>query len=135
MPRFLLRLCWILCAVLLACCGRSASETVKLPPVVAAEWRLQEQRAVAPEAAPAPMQPAMIESAAAGVYTGPERIEVTHYRLKSSALGLDMMQRWRPAADTVFFYKDENFVTVHWSGASRERVRAFVTDYEKALAK
>ncbi len=122
----------IAAAGLAACSGRK-TEAVKLPTMLAGAWKLKEQHAVPATQPPAPMEPSMLENVVEGAYEGAGEIRVTVYRMKSSALGLDMAQRWRPAADTVFFYKDERFVVVSWKQTDRTQVRAFVTDLQKSL--
>jgi hypothetical protein len=45
-----------------------------------------------------------------------------------------VVQRWKPAPDTVFFYKDRFFVLVQWQTADRKALREFVGALEKRLA-
>ncbi len=66
-------------------------------------------------------------------YEGEGKVEVSLYELKSSAVALDAVQRWRPAADTVFFYRDDLFVVVRYESADRKAVNAFVAALDKHL--
>jgi hypothetical protein len=53
------------------------------------------------------------------------------YELSSPGVGLDLAQRWRPSADTVFFYRDQYFVVVKWQQADRGALQEFVRELEK----
>ena len=53
------------------------------------------------------------------------------YQLTSSAAALDVVQRWRPAPDTVFFYSDRFFVLIQWQTADRKALQEFVGALEK----
>src|ERR1035437_8367540 len=65
-----------------------------------------------PAAAPGPVPPADIERTRAASYEGPGKLDARVYQLTSPAVALDVVQRWKPAPDTVFFYKDRFFVLV-----------------------
>ena len=47
---------------------------------------------------------------------------------------MDLAQRWRPSADTVFFYRGRYFVVVKWQQADRKALQEFVRELEKRLA-
>jgi hypothetical protein len=49
-------------------------------------------------------------------------------------VGLDLAQRWRPSADTVFFQQGRYFVVVKWQQADRKALQEFVRELEKRLA-
>src|SRR5689334_13836786 len=57
---------------------------------------------------------ARIESIRAATYEGSGKVEARIYALPSAAVALDVVQRWTPRPDTVFFYSDRFFVVVHW---------------------
>lgn len=59
---------------------------------------------------------------------------VTVYEMKSSAAALDVVQRWVPKADTLFFYRDELFVVVKHKDADRKALNTFVAALDKHLA-
>jgi hypothetical protein len=46
---------------------------------------------------------------------------------------VDLAQRWRPSADTVFFSRGAYFVVVKWQAADRSALQAFVRNVEKTL--
>jgi hypothetical protein len=68
------------------------------------------------------------------LYKGPGAATVEVYELTSSAGGLEMVQRWRPAADTVVWYTPQYFVVVRWHGGDRTMVSALIRALEKQLA-
>ena len=57
------------------------------------------------------------------------------YELTSSAVGLDMVQRWRPSADTVFVNPGRFLVVVKWQQADRQPLQDFVREMEKRLGR
>jgi hypothetical protein len=74
------------------------------------------------------------EQTVKATYEGPGKLEARIYALPTSAMALDVVQRWTPAADTVFFYGDRFFVVVRWEAADRQALQAFVSELEKKLA-
>jgi hypothetical protein len=74
------------------------------------------------------------EQTVKATYEGPGKLEARIYALPTSAMALDVVQRWTPAADTVFFYGDRFFVVVRWEAADRKALQAFVSELEKKLA-
>ena len=69
--------------------------------------------------------------------TRPERermkLQARAYELTGPAAGLDIAQRWRPAADTVFFWKQHWFVVIRWQEADRRALQEFTSALEKRL--
>ena len=66
-------------------------------------------------------------------YEGPGKLEARLYELASSGVALDIVQRWRPSADTVFFYEKNYFVVVKWQRAERPALQAFVREIQSRL--
>src|SRR5262245_45560898 len=64
-------------------------------------------------------------------YEGPGKLEARVYALANSAVALDVVQRWKPAADTVFFYSDRFVVVIKWQSADRKALQGFVGELEK----
>ena len=48
-------------------------------------------------------------------------------------LGLDLVQRWRPQANTVVFYSSAYFAAVDWSGADRAQAGVLVQAIQRAI--
>jgi len=68
-------------------------------------------------------------------YEGPGKIETRVYGLAAPAIALDLVQRWRPSADTVFFHRGSTFVVLKWQQADRQALELFVRDLESRLGK
>jgi len=118
---------------LVAACGRRAPTGPLLPERLEA-WERKASGEAPPETAPEPLARAAVRRVENAVYQGPGIVHVKVYELTSSAAALDAAQRWRPAPDTVFFYKDNYFTVVQWERADREALTAFVRALEKRLA-
>jgi hypothetical protein len=74
-----------------------------------------------------------IEQSRSAAYQGPGTLEVHVYQLTSAAVGLDLAQRWRPSADTVFFNQGVYFVVIKWQSAGRKELQQFVSALESKL--
>ncbi len=66
-------------------------------------------------------------------YEGPGKLDARIYELSNPAVGLDLVQRWRPSADTVFFNQGRYFVVVKWQQADRTALQAFIRELEKRI--
>jgi hypothetical protein len=77
---------------------------------------------------------ARIEQIRAASYDGPGKLDARIYALSSPAAALDVVQRWTPQPDTVFFYNDRFFVVVHWQTAEKKELQAFVRALEKRFS-
>ena len=111
------------CALVLASCRRASAPMPDLFTEAVGAW----QRVSVSEVPP----PAAIERILAASYQGPGKLDARVYQLASPALALDMAQRWKPAPDTVFFYKGRFFVLIQWETADRQALREFVVALEK----
>jgi hypothetical protein len=67
-------------------------------------------------------------------YEGPGKLQARAYALTSAAAGIDLAQRWRPSADTVFFNSDRYFVVVKWESAERKPLQDFVREVAQRLS-
>ena len=67
-------------------------------------------------------------------YAGPGSATVELYELAAPAAGLDLVQRWRPVADTVVWYTPRYFVVVKWQSPDRNAVAAFIRALQKQFA-
>ena len=96
-------------------------------------WGRTSLRDIAPAEAPDPVPRAGIERIRAASYSGPGKLEARVYQMSAPAMALDVVQRWQPAPDTVFFYADRFFVVVSWEVAERQALQVFVAALEKKL--
>jgi hypothetical protein len=108
---------WLSLVAALGGCARH--KDLMLPESAAGGWRLQETR----------REPKKI----LGTYQGPGTVRVEVVDTGAPVNAFDLAQRARPQPDTVFFYKENYFVTVKWEGADREALKLFVRDLEKRL--
>jgi|SRR5689334_23073296 hypothetical protein len=82
-------------------------------------------------APPDPIPAKEIDQIRAATYDGPGKLQVRVYALANSAVALDVVQRWKPAPDTVFFYSDRFVVVIRWESADRKALQGFVGELEK----
>lgn len=82
---------------------------------------------------PDPVPRGSVDRLAVASYEGPGKLEARIYALSSPAVGVDLAQRWRPSADTVFFYRGRYFVVVKWQQSDRKALEAFVHELEGKL--
>jgi hypothetical protein len=90
-------------------------------------WRLKDEREVPPPGTPG------VRRLINALYDGPGTVMVDIYEMDSPAGGLEMVQKWRPVANTVVFYKGKYFAAVKWEQADREALQEFVRGLEKQL--
>jgi len=83
--------------------------------------------------APDPVPRNEIERLEEGLYEGPGKVDARVYALSSDTVGLELSQRWRPSADTVFFNRGHFFVVVKWQTADRQALESFIRELESRL--
>jgi hypothetical protein len=120
-------------ALVLAGCGRSGPTGDLLPETVGAQWRRASLADVPLTSLPQPLTASTVKRAQSARYEGPGKLEATLYVMSSSAAALDAVQRWRPEANTIFFYRDEFFVVVRYEPGDRQALNAFVRDLSAHL--
>jgi hypothetical protein len=118
---------------LLAACGRRELSREQVLPLTAGDWKLASSIEPEPGSAPEPLPSLGVRRVFEGTYTGPGTIVARVYEMTSSAGGLDAIQRWKAAADTVTFHHEQFFATVRWEGPDRAAVTAFVRAFEAHL--
>jgi hypothetical protein len=122
-----------------ACCAFAGCHSaVVLPPnlfpaTVAGGWKLVVAREVPVSEAPDPVPRNEIERLEEGLYEGPGKVDARVYALDSATVGLELSQRWRPSADTVFFNRGNFFVVVKWQAADRGELETFLRELEGRL--
>jgi hypothetical protein len=104
------------------------------PESAAGGWRRIDRRQLSASEAPDPVPRNEIESLLTASYQGPGKLEARLYVLGSDVVGLELSQRWKPSADTVFFSRGPYFVVVKWQSAERTALQAFVREVEKTIA-
>jgi hypothetical protein len=124
---------WIYLMPLLAGCGTPRPKPPSFPPDPSGVWRLKSSTAKPIESAPELVRKIGVRGYWSAIYDGPGSATVDAYELTSSAGGLEMVQRWRPEANTLVFYTPIYFVTVKWQSEDRSAVQALVRTLEKEL--
>ncbi|MBZ5594024.1 MAG: hypothetical protein LAP39_17425 [Acidobacteriia bacterium] len=104
------------------------------PPTVAGAWQLKGSQNFPAATAPELIRRIGTRGWWSATYEGAGSATVEVYELTSSAGGLQMVQEWRPVADTVVWYTRRYFVVVQWRGSDRSAVSAFVRALEKQFA-
>lgn len=123
----------ILLAALAACQKPAALPPGLFPENAAGGWRRTAVRETPVSEAPDPVPRTSVDRLAVATYEGPGKLEARVYALSTPEVGLDLAQRWRPSADTVFFYRGRYFAVVKWQQAERKALEAFVRQLEEAL--
>jgi hypothetical protein len=120
--------------VAMAGCGSKRAPAIEvLPPTVAGVWHRREVHDVSVSEAPDPVPRSGVKRLEVAEYEGPGKLEARAYELDSKEMGLDLAQRWRPSADTIFFWAGTYFVVVKWQEADRKALQAFTLELEKRL--
>ena len=126
---------WLWLAAGTAACRPSTPAPNLFAATVAGVWHRTGLRELSAGDAPDPVPRTVVDRLQVADYEGPGKLEARVYELDSAAIALDQVQRWRPSADTVFFYRDKYFVVIKWQDADRKALTAFVTELEKRLGK
>jgi hypothetical protein len=121
-------------ALLAGCvaCSRREPPVDPFPDTIAG-WKRTSLREIPVAESPDPVPKESVRRALAAGYEGAGNIEARAYELTRQEIGLDIAQRWRPAADTVFFWARSYFVVVSWKEAERKALQEFTRALEKRL--
>lgn len=125
----------LLLAMLLAACHRNIVVPDVFPETVAGVWHRTALDHPSVSDAPDPVPRSAVDQFQSAMYEGPGQIDGRVYVLDSPAVALELAQRWRPSADTVFFYSGPYFVVLKWQDADRKALQAFVAELQKRLGK
>lgn len=133
--RRMTRRTWIVLALALTGCGKVAEIPPNVfPEAAAGGWHRTEMRDLPASDSPDPVPRNEVDRLRVASYEGPGKLQARVYELSSPAMGLDLTQRWRPSADTVFFPSGRFFVVVKWQSADRAALQAFMRELETRLA-
>jgi hypothetical protein len=126
---------WLCLAALGTGCHHKSPPPDLFPTAMPGGWNRTGLHEIAASDSPDPVPRTSIDDIQVASYEGPGKLEARAYQLDSPGVALDLSQRWRPSADTVFFYRDEYFVVIKWQDADRKALKAFVDELEKRLGK
>jgi hypothetical protein len=124
---------YLFLTIALACCGSTARPLV-LPQTLADVWTLGSSRTEPAATAPEMVRAIGTRQWVAATYQGPGKVDLAIYELTSSAGGLEIVQKWRPQANTVVFHTDRYFVVVKYDAADRAPITALITALQKFLS-
>jgi hypothetical protein len=125
---------WIGLACLLSGCGGRRRTVVEVfPETVAGSWRRKQRREAPLAEAPDPVPRTAVRRLEIAEYEGSGKLEARAYELTSTGVGVDLAQRWRPSADTIFFQAGDYFVVIKWQDADRQALHAFTREIETRL--
>jgi hypothetical protein len=116
-----------------ACRREPAAPPRDVFPELAGVWQRTALHDIPASEAPDPVPRPGIRRVQAADYQGPGKLQARLYDLTDSAIGLDLAQRWRPSADTVFFWDRNYFVVIKWQDARRDALQQFVREIEGRL--
>jgi hypothetical protein len=111
MRRPLFLLAWVLA---LAACRRNAATMPEIFGEAIGAWHRTSVTDLPPSAATGVLSATPVERIRTATYEGPGRLEARMYQLSTAAAAIDVVQHWKPAPDTVFFYSDRFFVVIQW---------------------
>jgi len=121
--------------LLFASCGKQPELPPDLfPQTAAGVWRRGEVRDLPVSESPDPVPRNEIDRLRQADYEGPGKLQARVYLLRSDGVSLELTQRWRPSADTVFFNVRRYFVVVKWQTDDRKSLQQFVHDLQVKLS-
>ncbi len=124
---------WMALILVGSACRREAASPNVLTETFPGGWRRTGLRVAGAFEAPDPVPRVSIRRLEIASYEGPGKLETRVYVVSSAAIGLDMVQRWHPSADTVYFYRDRFFVVIKWEQADRQALHEFVRELQRRL--
>ena len=126
---------WLLLALAASACRKAGLPPKLLPETLAGVWHRTSLENPSVSDSPDPVPRSAVNQLQTASYEGPGKVQVRVYELESPAVALELVQRWRPSADTVFFHRDRYFVVLKWEDADRKALEALVAELEKRLGK
>ena len=123
----------LLAVCALAACGRKPVTMPDLFPETIGAWHRIAASDLTAATAPDGIDASLEEQSRSATYEGPGKLDARAYQLTSSAIALDLVQRWHATADTVYFYQDRFFVVLKWQTADRKSLQEFVAALDARL--
>jgi len=122
----------LLAAVLCASCAKPERPLKDALPVQVSAWTLGETNPLPSEETPAALRTQGLQRAIAANYTGPVKIAVRVYEMRSEPGAFEAMQKWRQS-DGMARYKGAYFVVAESSEAERAVVGGFLREFVEEL--
>jgi hypothetical protein len=132
---------WFWFALIPSACRRAPAVPDVFTPAMAGGWRRTTLEHPSVSDAPDPVprsavdqfQRATYEGPRQGPGEGPGKLDARLYVLDAPAVALELAQRWRPSADTVFFNRGRFFVVAKWEDADRKALQTFLAELQMRL--
>lgn len=121
-------------ALLLIGCGQAPVEPV-LPPGIPPSWTRGPVHALIPDQLPKIIRDARLDRGWETEYRASDGATavVDVYGLRSSAQGLDLVQRWHPERDQAQFYTEHFLLNIAWQKAPHDELAALVRSLPKLV--
>lgn len=117
--------------LLFAACARTRAAPA-FRPLVAGVWQLKGVQSFDSSRAPEMMRKIGTQGWWRAASEGPGSATVEMYALPAPPARLEMVQQWRPVANTVVWYTPRYFLVVRSKSAERDAVRSMIRELEKA---
>jgi hypothetical protein len=125
---------WLILFVSAAGCRRPAPPPEDLlPTALRGGWERVEAVALPAEAAPELVRELGLRRAIRAVYRSRAELQVHVYEMTTTAAAFELLQKWRPAENTVYFHYLEYFVVTESDEVDREGLLEFSGFLEHAL--
>jgi hypothetical protein len=119
-----MRLAWAIPVFFLASCDVGKPSAPAPLPKSAGEWTLSEEKPFSDY--PRILATLGVVDARVADYTGPSPVTVRVFRMKSSTVAFEALQKWKPEKGVMHFYRAEYFVLAETSDMK------FVDAFDKA---
>src|ERR1019366_4934013 len=107
----------LVCALALSACRRAPAPMPEIFTEAVGVWHRTSIGELPPALEPDSVPRAAVERIRAASYEGPGKVDAPPYQLPSPTVALDVVQRWKPAPGTVFFYSGRFFILSRWQTA------------------
>ncbi len=94
--------------VLLTACGSAKPEAAVALPATAGEWKLTQEQALTDY--PPVLATLGVVDARVAKYDGPSPVTVRIFRMKSSTVAFEALQKWQPQKGVMHFYRKAYFI-------------------------
>ena len=124
MPKF----AWLVLFALLTSCGNGKPGAPIALPAAAGEWTLAKEQPLRAEEYPQVLATLGVVDARIAQYSGPSPVTVRVFRMKSSTVAFEALQKWKPEKGIMHFYRGAYFILAETAEMK------FVDAFDKAAA-
>ena len=124
MPKF----AWLLLFAFLSSCGSGNPASPIALPAAAGEWTLAKEQPLRAEEYPQVLATLGVVDARVAQYSGPSAVTVRVFRMKSSTVAFEALQKWKPEKGIMHFYRGAYFLLAETAEMK------FVDEFDRAAA-